>query len=447
MIYHSESPLIDYESERMLLGSIMLMPDECFAFIDERGFDASMMVGHRHAMLFAAMRDIQDNDGPVEYVKVVQSVQRQVESPSEVVDYLTDAMEYSVGVVTGSHCVVTLMDLYRRRRLAETLERLSERACAGTEDVDALADDAMQAMLSLTGNAPVRKTNHIGDIAKLVRADFDYRLEHGDMRGPAVGFHEIDEMLKGMRGGDNYILAARPAMGKTQLALQMAENMAMQGTPVAFFSLEMADLQLGDRFIGSRAGVPAKAMRSPRQFAGPDEIQKVYQAVDAAAEIPLHIVDAVGMGMSAIRGEAKRLHATKGVRAIFIDYIGLIARRAGLNANDGVGENSRGVKSLARELNVPTVTLAQLNRKVETREVKMPMLSDLRDSGEIEQDADAVMMIHRPDYYRQQTDPEAELDYKAYIGICKHRNGPTGNVEIGFNAGRFFNPEINFGRH
>lgn len=440
MIQDSTHPLIDAEAERILLGSIMHDPTACFDFIDEQDFDGGMLTGQRHTMLYGVMRDIHDNDGPLDYIKVVHAVKGQVEDLQATVNYLTDAMERGLGYSTAHHCVRTLKKLARQRHLAERLDLLSKRASTGSEDVDDLADEAMQAMLALTGNAPIRKTSHIGDIAKLVQADFDQRLEHGDMRGPSVGFTAIDELLKGMRGGDNYILAARPAMGKTQLALQMAENLALQGTPVAFFSLEMADLQLGDRFISSRAGIPAKAMRSPRQYAGPDETRAVYAAVKAAADIPLYVVDAVGMGMNAIRGEARRLHATKGVRAVFIDYIGLIARRDGLNANDGVGENSRGVKALARELNIPVVTLAQLNRKVEARDVKMPMLSDLRDSGEIEQDADAVLMIHRPDYYRQQKDPDAELDHKAYIGICKHRNGPTGNVEIGFDAGRFFNP-------
>lgn len=441
----SESnPLIDIESERLFLTAIMVDPCLAFEHIDREQFTADMLAASNHRKIFAAMREVHDNDAPLEYIKLVHKVAA-TGNAEELIEYIASELDRTYGLSTHRYLTERLKELYRKRTLFHRLEQLARTSSHGTEDVDVLADEAMRAMLEVTGNAPVRKTSHIGEIAKLVQADFDYRFEHGDMRGPATGFIEIDEMLKGMRGGDNYIIAARPAMGKTQLALQIAEHMALSGTPVAFFSLEMADLQLGDRFIGSRANVPAKVMRSPKTYAGLDEKERLYAAVRAAADIPLYVVDAVGMGMSAIRGEAKRLQATKGVGAVFIDYIGLIERRAGLNANDGVGENSRGIKALARELNVPTITLAQLNRKVEGRDVKMPMLSDLRDSGEIEQDADAVMMIHRPDYYRQQKDPQAVPDNEAYIGICKHRNGPTGNVKIGFDSGRFFNPRPGFG--
>jgi replicative DNA helicase len=435
------TPLVDKESERILLGSIAYAPEECFAHLDATDFKVSDLFHVKHQKIYAAMRAVHDEDPPLDYIKLVHKLDKLGVLDLDTIEYVSVASNDSAGMSTCMYVASAVRKLARQRRLADQLEDLARRALKGEEDPDAIADDAMKAMIDATGNAPIRKTRSIGSIAQDVRADFDHRLEHGAMRGPAVGFEPIDEMLKGLRGGENYILAARPAMGKTQLALQMAEHLALFGTPTVFFSLEMADLQLGDRFIASRAGIQSRIMRDPRANAGPDDIQHVYEACVGANDIPLYVVDAVGMSIGSIRSEARRLHATRGARAVFIDYLGLIARTPGLNANDAVGENSRGVKGLARELNIPVVCLAQLSRKVESREVKMPMLSDLRDSGEIEQDADAVMFIHRPDYYRQQVDPTAVPDNKAFIGIAKHRNGPTGNVEIGFNAGRFFQPD------
>jgi replicative DNA helicase len=246
----------------------------------------------------------------------------------------------------------------------------------------------------------------------------------GSMLGVPTGFRDLDAMLGGLQKSDLVILAARPSMGKTSLALDMVRNIALESKKVAFFSLEMSQQQLASRLLASQSGVGLWQMRTGGLTE--DEFAKLSEGTGILSDLDISIDDSPGANIVEIRTKARRLYMEQGIDAIFIDYLQLIQGNAREGRVQEVSQISQELKNMARELKVPVVALSQLSRKTEDRPDKMPQLSDLRDSGSIEQDADVVMFIHREDYY----DPESEKKGIAEIKISKHRNGPTGSVDL-----------------
>jgi replicative DNA helicase len=263
--------------------------------------------------------------------------------------------------------------------------------------------------------------------------------EGGTLTGQASGFRDLDNMLSGLQQGEMIIIAARPSMGKTAFALNIAEYMAVDNRqPIAFFSLEMGRQQLAERLLSSRAQVDGQRMR--RNMLNADEFVKLQHAAGELYEAPMFIDDTPGLSILQLRAKARRLAVQHDIKAIFIDYMQLMSSAGAESRQQEVSEISRGIKALARELRVPVVCLSQLNRNPEGRESKKPMLSDLRESGSIEQDADVVMMLHREDYYNQAKD-DFEANNTAQVIVAKQRNGPTGVVDLHFdnNTTRFHN--------
>ena len=267
------------------------------------------------------------------------------------------------------------------------------------------------------------------------------RQEGGEITGIPTGFTDLDEMLNGLHDAESIIVAARPSLGKTAFALNIAEHMtAVARRPAAFFSLEMSRKQLTQRLLCSRAGLDSQKVARNLMTAPERDLFK--KAVAASKDIPLFIDDTPGLTLMSLRARARRMVQQHKVEAVFIDYLQLMSAPG--SSSDGrqneVSALSRGVKALARELDVPVICLSQLNRAAEQREGHRPRMSDLRDSGSIEQDADVVMMLHREDYYHKD-DPEYELNHQAEVLITKQRNGPTGTVRLVFDSGttRFHN--------
>ena len=256
----------------------------------------------------------------------------------------------------------------------------------------------------------------------------EYRFNNkGTCTGIPSGFYDLDAMLAGFQKSDLIILAARPSMGKTAFALNIAQNIGVrQKVPVLIFSLEMAASQLTNRILCSEAEIDAQRARTGELNA--QEWEKIADVMNQLHEAPILIDDSTGITLSDIRAKARRIKTKyPDLGLVIIDYLQLIEDKSTQDRNQAISGISRGLKALARELAVPIIAISQLSRKVEDRQDKVPMMSDLRESGAIEQDADVIMFVHRPEYYDKEN---PELKNKAQIIIAKQRNGPVGDVNL-----------------
>src|SRR5881398_88200 len=253
-------------------------------------------------------------------------------------------------------------------------------------------------------------------------------LEGTALTGTPSGFKDLDEITGGFQPGNLIVLAARPAMGKSSLVINIAENAAIDhDRPVALFSLEMSETELAQRFIASQAKLNGDDLRKGR--VKPDRWPKVVKATEKLAGSPLYVDDSSDIGILEVRAKARRLHARRELGLLIVDYLQLMRPEDSRQSRvEQIGEISRGLKILARELNIPVIAVSQLSRAVEARPDKRPLLSHLRESGQIEQDADLVMFIYRDEYYNRDSVRPGEAD----IIIAKHRNGPVGEVVLTF---------------
>jgi replicative DNA helicase len=255
-------------------------------------------------------------------------------------------------------------------------------------------------------------------------------LSRGDvgLTGTPSGFTDIDELTGGFQPGNLIVVAARPSMGKSTLATNIAENAAIDhNRPVALFSLEMSETELAHRFIASQAKISSDELRKGRVKA--DRWPKVLKAVEKLASAPIYIDDSSDIGILEVRAKARRLHARHGLGLLIVDYLQLMRPDGRADSRvEQIGQISRGLKILARELQIPVIAVSQLSRAVESRNPPIPMLSDLRESGQIEQDSDVVMFVFRDEYYNRESERPGEAD----VIVAKHRNGPIGEVTLTF---------------
>jgi replicative DNA helicase len=248
------------------------------------------------------------------------------------------------------------------------------------------------------------------------------------LTGTPSGFKDLDDLTGGFQPGNLIVLAARPSMGKSALVTNIAENAAIEhDRPVALFSLEMSETELAQRFIASQAKLNGDDLRKGR--VKPDRWPKVVKATEKLARSPLYVDDSSDIGILEVRAKARRLHARRELGLLVVDYLQLMRPEDSRQSRvEQIGQISRGLKILARELNIPVIAVSQLSRAVEARPDKRPLLSDLRESGQIEQDADLVMFIYRDEYYNRDSERPGEAD----VIIAKHRNGPVGDVVLTF---------------
>ncbi|MEM0914440.1 MAG: replicative DNA helicase, partial [Planctomycetota bacterium] len=301
------------------------------------------------------------------------------------------------------------------------------------EPVGDLLDKAERAIFDL---AEHQTNEDAATLQELLEQTYE-RLANDDGLSDAglkSGFYELDEMTNGLHAGEMIIIAARPSMGKTALMLNIAEHMSVETKqPVAVFSLEMSKDQLAQRLLCSRSNVDSQKVR--RNTLTPDDFERLAMACGELGECPMYIDDTPGLSILQLRAKARRLAARHSIQAIFVDYLQLMADPSTReNRQQEVSSISRGIKALARELSVPVICLSQLNRSSESREGHRPRMSDLRESGSIEQDADVVMMVHREDYYHRGEDGYVDTNIAELI-VAKQRNGPTGVVKLQFNGG------------
>lgn len=416
------------ESEKALLGAVMLRPaaiNEIIDFVTPDAFYAD-----KHRLIFEAMLELSSRSEPIDLLSL--SARLKDKSALEKIGgntYLSELLNSVPSSTNVAHYASIVRRKYVLRALIDAADHIAKLGYNEEQEIDQTLDQAEKRVFEITG----RGTTHKFVGIKETLGEAWERLDHlhnskDEIRGVHTGFKGIDDKLAGFQKSDLIILAARPSVGKTSLALDIARQAATNyNIPVGIFSLEMSAQQLVDRMLAAESKVDAWKLRTGR-ISNDNEFQLLRDALDRLSSAPIYIDDQAQTNVLRMRSVARRLKSEHGLGLIVVDYLQLMMPNTG-RASDSmvqqVTEISRGLKALARELDVPVLALSQLSRAVEQRGGK-PRLSDLRDSGSIEQDADVVMFIHRD------KNQEGDRENITEILIEKHRNGPTGKVELYF---------------
>ncbi len=420
------------EAEVAVLGAILLTEQALDQILVELKLRPDDFYRPRHQLIFRAMIRLKEKAEPeaVDAITVCDDLTREgkiAEAGSAAYVHSLPTMVPAVGAVRDYAKIVR--DHAILRRLLATAHDIQERVATEGGDPRMLVEQAEHAIFQAghdheaTSLRPIEDVLH-EELDKLERLS----REGQSLTGTPSGYRDLDEITGGFQPGNLIVLAARPAMGKSCLATCIAENAAVDhGRAVALFSLEMSQGELAQRLIASRAKLSGDSLRKGRVKA--DRWPKVLQATDKLATAPLFIDDSSDIGVLELRAKARRLHQRHPLGLLIVDYLQLIRPE---DPRDGrveqVGKMSRGLKILARELHIPVIAISQLSRAVEARPDKRPLMSDLRESGNIEQDSDLVMFVYRDEYYNSDT----EKPGVAEVIIGKHRNGPVGSVELTF---------------
>lgn len=420
------------EAEKSLLGCLMLDKNTVFKVADF--LQPSDFYKKQNQHIYEAIIDIFAKGDPVDLLSVANRL-KDKNLLEEVGGnaYLTELIN---SVPTASHALTYAKIVQKKRVLRDLIEAsydLSEMGYSEAEDIDKLLDKAEKRIFSIAQKSLTQKFSLVKDSLAEAWERIDLLSQHkGSLRGLSTGFSDLDNILAGFQKSDLIILAARPSLGKSALAINIAANIAInQKIPVGIFSLEMSRDQIIDRLIAYQSGVDLWKLRTGRLSGeGLDnDFTRIQHAMGILSEAPIYIDDAAIVNVLQMKAMARRLQAEKGLGLIIVDYLQLMEPT---NPSDStvkqVTEISRSLKALARELNVPVLALSQLSRAVEQRSPQVPRLADLRESGSLEQDADVVMFIYKEDRYRPDTARKNIVD----IIIAKHRNGPVGKVELYF---------------
>ncbi len=419
------------EAEKALLGSIMIRPEvmhEVVDIINERSFYSD-----RHRLLWSVIMELHAKGVPIDLLSLSARLkEKEMLEQTGGMSYLTELVQ---GVPSSTNAKYYAEIVHKKnvmRDLINASEYVGELGFDEAADLDELLDRAEKKIFEVTNFTGTHKFVALRDTLGDAWERID-KLHHSkdELRGVPSGFQSLDNKLSGFQKSDLIILAARPSMGKTALALDIARKAAIDhNIPVGIFSLEMSSQQLVDRMLSAESQVDAWKLRTGHNLSIEHDFKAIRDAMDRLSNAPIYIDDQPANNILKMRAVARRLKSEKGLGMIIVDYLQLMVPTQARHADNmvqQVTEISRSLKQLARELEVPVIALSQLNRAVESRGGQ-PRLSDLRDSGSIEQDADVVMFIHREDKY----DKDSARPNIAKILIEKHRNGPTGMVELYF---------------
>ncbi len=423
-------PPQDIAAEQALLGAIMLRPGSLNDVADIVAADAFYV--QKHKMIFKAMITLFDKNEPIDAVSL-SSILKEQKSLDSIggSSYLAELVQMVPSASNAAYYADIVQKKSSLRTLIESANNILELGYNESEGVDHIFDQAEKIVFGLS-NLTKKKFTSLKDGLVDAWERFDRLHKNtGEIRGIPTGFRDIDHKLAGLQRSDLIILAARPSVGKTTLALDIARNVAKANIPVAIFSLEMSSQQLVDRIIASESHVDSWKLRTGK-LTTEDEFGRIQEALDTLSKAPIFIDDEASNNITKMRAVARRLKAEHNLGLIVVDYLQLmVPKRETDSTVQQVTDISRSLKALARELDVPVLALSQLSRAVEQRGGR-PRLSDLRDSGSIEQDADVVIFIHRED----RTNEASDRKNIAEILIEKHRNGPTGMVELFFDDKR-----------
>ena len=422
------------ESERALLGALLLKPDAIHDVLDivyPHSFYAE-----KHRLIFGVMSELAQRGEPIDLLSLSERMQDQgVLEHSGGRSYLAELVGSAPAPGNFSHYAELVSRKFLMRSLIDAAYSITETAYDESRDTMEVLDEAEKSIYAIgdtsSAHTFVAMSDKIHEAWDRIEA---LSKKEGGIRGVPSGFHDLDTLLSGFHPSDLVIIAARPSIGKTSLALDIARNAAVRhNVPVGIFSLEMSSEQLIDRMLAAESFVNSWKLRTG-QVKEKEDFNRIRDALESLSKAPIFIDDKPGNNILAMRAVARRLKREKNIGLLIVDYLQLMSPTS-TKASDSlvqqVTEISRSLKGLARELKVPVIALSQLSRAVEQRGGK-PRLSDLRDSGSIEQDADVVMFIHRED----KRNPESDRPNIAEILIEKHRNGPTGKTELYFDEKR-----------
>lgn len=421
-------PPQNIEAEEAVLGAILIDPDAIIRVATILRPDD--FYREKHGWIYDAALTLHERREPIDFLTICDELERRGQL-SEVggAAFITTLINAVPTSIHAEHYARIVERTATRRRLIEAAGQIAALAYQEADDVEEVVDQAEQILFGVSQRRLARDLVPIKQVLSEYYDRIEYLTRHqGEMIGIPTGFTDLDKLLGGLQRSDMIILAARPGVGKTSLALNIALNAAKRfHQRVAFFSLEMSSEQVVQRLISAEAGIDSQRLR--RGEIAPDEWGRFVKAASDLAEIHFYIDDTPGISALELRTKARRLHAEVGIDLLVVDYLQLMR-------GDGRAENrvqeisaiSRALKALGRELNVPVLAVSQLSRGVESRADKRPVLSDLRESGALEQDADVVIFIYRDELYNENT----ERKHIADLIVAKHRHGPTDTVHLYF---------------
>lgn len=427
--WNDRTPPHNIEAEQAVIGAIFLEP-EAFSTASELLMPGDFYRAS-HQRIFETMLRLGDKGEPIDLVTVTTALSnaQQLEEVGGV-SYLTQLAESVPTAANIEYYAKIVEEKAILRRLIRTATDIVTTTFQREDEVEDVLNEAEKSILDVSGRKNTGSFKVIKDVLIEVYDKIEtLHRSNGDVTGVPTGYRELDKMTSGFQRNDLIIIAARPSVGKTAFALNIAQNVATKTDEnVAIFSLEMGADQLVQRILCAEGNIDATRLRNGKLEA--DDWSKLTMAMGSLSNAGIYIDDTPGIRVSEIRSKCRRLKQEHGLGMILIDYLQLIAGsgKPGENRQQEVSEISRSLKGLARELNVPLIALSQLSRGVEQRQDKRPMMSDLRESGSIEQDADIVGFLYRDDYY----DKESEKQNIIEIILAKQRNGPVGTVELAF---------------
>lgn len=420
-----------YESEASVLGAIIIDTNALVKIADKIATDD--FYEERHRKIFDAISNLYEARKAIDVLTIANQLKSR-NNLDEVggASYITELTNF---VPTAAHVesyATIVVEKAVRRRLMTINKEIAALVMDESKELKELIEIAESELMKV-GQKEVRQS--VVSIETILAESFerldDLHKDKNKIRGVTTGFHDMDAMLAGLQKSDLFIIAGRPSMGKTAFCLSLAHNVATIGNEsVLFFSLEMSKEQLVDRLLSMESGVDAWALRTGNL--SDTDFEKIGHAMGTLSEAPIFFDDSPGITISDLRTKARREAHKKPLGLIIVDYLQLMSGGSKFGGSDNrtqeISEISRGLKGIARELNVPLIALSQLSRSVESRNPQIPQLSDLRESGSIEQDADVVAFLYREEYYNPESERKGIMD----IFIKKHRNGPTGAVELFF---------------
>ncbi len=430
----SQVPPQNIEVEESVLGSMLVAQGALTRVIDEVKLKPEDFYLDKHQIVFSRIHDLYAASKPVDELSVIEALTQhgQIEDAGGK-HYVSELAAKVPAAGNAKHYAEIVQQNALLRRLLGAGQEIQSWVHEREGEPRILAERAEKLLFEVAHEEQASDFRRVDEIL-IDELDRLEKLSSGEteMTGTPSGFRDIDSITGGFQPGNLIVLAARPAMGKSAIVANMAENMSMKyDLPVAFFSMEMSEVELAQRFIACRARIPGERLRKGK--VSQKDWPKVVRACNELERAPLWIDDSSDLGMLDLRAKARRLHAQEqsrgGLGAVIVDYMQLMrADDPRANRVEQVGQMSRGLKILARELDIPVIAISQLSRAPEQRPDKRPILSDLRESGQIEQDADVVAFLYRDEYY----DPDTEDQGIAELIVAKHRNGPIGRARLAF---------------
>ena len=421
------------EAEQAVIGSMFLskyaLDKACETLVRESFYN------NNNAIIFETIKEMNENKKPIDLTTLTTELKnKNLINEIGGVEYLSEVLESVPTAANVEYYIKLVEDAAVLRRLIEVSTNITTNAYQSDGNVNETLDEAERKILSVIKNRRSTEFRTIKEVLAATQENLEkLAAAKGEITGLPTGWADIDNITTGLQGNQLIIIAARPAMGKTAFALNLVTNVAINtGKTVALFNMEMGAEQLASRMLSSLGQIEGKKLATGKMFN--EDWKKLNEAISQLGDARIYMDDTPGITIGEIRSKCRRLaSSSEGLGLVVIDYLQLISSSVnyGANRQQEVSDISRSLKTMAMELNVPVVALAQLSRAVDSRENKRPIMSDLRESGSIEQDADIVAFLYRDDYYNKEKAIDANTSISEFI-IAKHRNGPTDTIELLF---------------